>query len=55
MPKTPTFSAQVNIRLPLDLAEKLWSESGQRKWTPSAYVRIAIEEKLARDAKKGGK
>jgi predicted DNA-binding protein len=51
----PTASAQVNIRLPLELAQQLWNEAKRKEWTPTQYARKAIEEKLARDTKKGGK
>ena len=51
----PTASTQVNTRIPMDIARRLWAEASRKEWTPSKYVRKAIEEKLERDTKKGSK
>lgn len=55
MPKDPSESTQVNTRLPLPMARQVWAEAARLEWTPSKYVRKAIEEKITRDAKKGGR
>jgi hypothetical protein len=44
-------TAQVNTRLPIDLARAIWAAAAKLDRKPAEWARRAFEEKLSRDAK----
>ena len=52
---SPNMVAQINVRLPGDVARAMVAECAKLGWSYGQYGRKAIEEKLARDAKAGAK
>lgn len=48
MPRMMT--ARLELRLPEELREAIERRAAERRWSASTYVRVAVEERIARDA-----
>jgi hypothetical protein len=42
--------SRLELRLPLALRTELEGAAAERRWTLGMYVRVALEERLARDS-----